>query len=465
MALKDKRAEIYGYIQDHQEFIKHNKKLFDIYQGNLLPYVQHVLSSSLTPEYYTKMEHRIVPINVLTRVMDKLAKVYATTPMRIASSDEEILKQYEDLFFFDAKMNRADEYANLFKGYALEPFIDEGVPGLRVLPYDRFLVKTLNPVNPEEVNVFIKFMGKKSVKGSKCEEEREVFFVYTDDEFDAFDEELEDFAPALMENEGENPVGRIPFMYGNRSKDGLIPVTDTDIMQMVLIIAVLLSDLGGSVLFSCFSIVFGIDVNFENITKSPNAFWSLKSDPKSDKTPELGTIKSDADVDKVLRYIKDIFILWLETKGVKVGSVGEINNSNMASGVAKIVDQMDTFEIRKVSIQHFKAEEKEFWDLMRDMHNHWIDSGQLSEVGKLPDDWEVTTIFDEPKPLIDRMTYVNTIKLEVDSGFLDRKSAIKALYPDLGESDLDERLKAIDDDQTVNIGVTDDQEGRQGDIE
>lgn len=449
---------ILSYIDAQKSYLEHNHVVFDIYEGNLLPYVAKVLQDSLSDNYYEKIKSRIIPINVLRKIVDKLAKVYATAPMRF-SDQQESVDFYEEQMKVNKYFNIADEFSYLFKGYALEPFMHKGVPRLRTLPFDKFLVMSDDHVDPLNPTVFIKFIGKRKVDRGESKkgetEDKEIYFLYTDEEFLAVDEDGKTYGPAMVDNDGVNPFGVIPFMYGSRSNHSLLPTQDTDLLAMSHFIPVTMTDLAGSILFQCFTIIYGIDVDAKDMTMSPNAFWSIKSDPQSDKQPQLGTIKPEADVDKVIRFVMTGFTLWLESIGVKVGSVGNINGENLASGVAKIIDNMDTFETRLVAIKWFQEDERKFWDLMKVMNNKWVEMGELPGQPLLPDDFKVNVIHDEPQPLLDREKEVRTKKLEVDSSFLDQRTAIMELYPDLSDEEVEERLVAVKENRELVISLED----------
>lgn len=451
--LKDRIQEILDYINDNSVYTEHNKELIDIFEGNLKPYVEQSLRSCLSEEYYTKIKDRIIVINILKRYIDKVSKVYALTPVRTIkegnSTDAKLLKEYEEIFDINVKMNDADEYSNLFKGYTLKPFIVQGEePSLRVVPFDRFLVMNDTAEDPLKKDVYIEFMGERLIRfedrrkanGYK-EEMREVYYIYTDEEFLAIDHMGKEYEPAMVMIENyENPYGFIPSFYGNRAKLDILPTQDTDILNITKIIPVLLSDLSGAILFQCFSILYGIDVDSENLVMSPNGFWSFKSDKTSDKTPQIGVIKPQADIDKVLNFIMQVFTFWLETKGVKVGNVGNIDASTAASGIAKIIDEMDTTEIKKLSIKSFKADEKKFWKLMSKVHNHWVDQGLVLNKPRFSEEFSIEINFDEPKVVIDREKEVRTISLEVTSGFCYPEKAITKLYPDADQKEVAKHL-------------------------
>jgi len=244
-------------------------------------------------------------------------------------------------------------------------------------------------------------------------------------------------------------------MYGNRGKNQLVPTQDTDTLSLTKVIPVFLSDLSGTVMYQCFSIIYGVDINMENCTMSPNAMWSLKSDMISEAKPVIGTLKPEADIDKVMKYIMDVFVLWLDTKGIKAGSIGDISAGNLASGIAKAIDEADATSMIKKSMKAFTYEEAEFWQTLKKMHNYWVDSGELKGKSRFSEDFAVSIEFDDPIPMMDREKEFTTIKAEVDAGYEIIENALKKLYPRLGEKELQERINHYEEWSSQTIEVED----------
>lgn len=458
MALIDETKFLKEYIESHKNYISYNVQLFDIYEGNLKPYVDAILQSSLSQNYYKQIKERVYPINILKRIIDKMSKSYMKKPRREASSNQDILEFYEDVLMFNQNMNSADEFVNLFKGYALEPYIVNGTPSLRVLPFDRFLVESDYIVDQTIMTKFYKYIGKyrKMVRGQ--EKEIDVWFIYTDEEFLAMDEEgyiVDEFMRDNQGNElaGENPLGFIPFYYGNRSKYKILPTQDTDTLALAKLLPVQFSDLAGTILFQCFSILYGIDVDSENMVMSPNAFWSMKSDPQSDKVPQVGTITPSADVNKVLDFIREVFSVWMESRGIRVGSLGKTDGTFNLSGISKLIDEMDTYEAVNKQIEWFKRDEFNYWSLQGKMHNYWLESGQLTGFSRLPDNWEVYTEFEQAKPIVDRSEMIDNIIKEKNAGFISKETAIKKLYPDWSEYDIYKEINKAEKEMLDGMGI------------
>jgi len=440
--LRDRRKEIIEYVKANADFINTNNEALNIYEGNLLPYVDKILQTSLSANYYNSIKDRVLPINILQRFIDKVSVTYAKSPSRISEDarEQEFVDFYREALDIDQSGYIADAYSNLFKGFAWEPYIDKnGKPAIRELPFNSFLVMSDSSVNPEEETVFIKLMGKKGES-----EDSMLLHVYTDQEFDAFYMSGTEATEYLIDNEGINVIGVIPFVYGKRQKNRLLPVLDSDMLKISKAIPVMLSDAAGAQMFQCFSILFGVDVNFDNAKMSPNVIWSLKSDRESDKTPQVGTIKPEADTQKVIDFVMTIFTLWLETKGIRVGSMGQISGTNSASGIAKMIDELDVYEIIKKQQEWFEKDESELWNVkLPKIHNYWIKSGMVnpSKVpGLMPDELEIEVEFEDPKPLKSRKEEIEEIKAEIELGTMTMEQAIKLLHPEYDDVKIQETL-------------------------
>jgi len=245
---------------------------------------------------------------------------------------------------------------------------------------------------------------------------------------------------------------------------------------MIKMFPVLFTDLGGAIMYQCFTIMYGIDIDATDIKMSPNAFWDLKSLKASDKTPSVGTINPTAQVEKVLSFISQIMGAWAESKSIKIGNIGKIDGDNITSGVSKIVDQMDTFEVRKKNIPFFRKEEKELWYLLALMNNHWIKSREIdltlyptAMVNPVTVKKTFGIDFEPPRPMENRSDVVNTQVSEFKNRFTTRKRAIEKINPELDDTEVEELIKEIDledgfdenepdDDNNNNDEVDDEQE-------
>lgn len=436
--LQDKRKEIIEYVKKHRDFIKHNETVLDIYQGNLLKYVLESMRTSLSPQYFSAIRDRVLPINVLQRYIDKVSTAYQKAPTRTGQDDAQTgyAHEWAELLELNVSGGIADAYANMFKGFAWEPYVNkDGKPALRELSFDRFLVMSDSEVNPEEETIFIKFMGCKNNTDDGV-----LLHVYTNEEFDAFYMDGTSAPEYLTENGGVNLVGTIPFVYGKRQKNTLIPVSDSDILAISKAIPLMISDAAGAQMFQAFTVLWAIDVDLKDLKLSPNAIWDIKSDRSSDKNPQIGSVKPEADTDKVVQFVVNMFVLWLETKGVRVGSIGNIDGGNAASGIAKIVDEMDVNSIRSKSMKWFKRDEEELFNrVLPKLSRYWVQAGmvQASEIPSLIEAPVITVEFAEPEPMQSRAALIADIKAELDMETMTQEQAIAKLHPDMSQEDID----------------------------
>lgn len=461
VSLRDRIDELVEYIKDNDAYLEHNDEALEIYEGDLEDKVREIMQNSLSPDYFKMIDDRLLPINFLPRIIDKMAQVYSNAPKRTCD-EQQFVDNYSKWFDINAEMGLSDEYANLFKGYALEPYISSnGKPSLRSIPFNQFLVLSDDEIDKKNPTVFIKFMGtyekktyeKKGVTTEESISEVPYFIAYSKDEIMAFDMEGDELVEITAPTEGLNPIGRIPFVYGNRSKERLLPTQDTDLLQMIKMFPVFFSDLGGAVMFQCFTILYGININTDGIKMAPNAFWDLKSDGESDQKPEVGTIKPEADVEKVLSFVASIFSAWAESKSIRVNSIGKESAESFASGVSKAIDEMDTFMVRKKNIPFFKKEERDLWYLMALMNNYWLETDQIDlslyEAKKV----DVLTViksfvieFEPPRPVENRNDVVNTQVTEINNRFTSRKRAIEKINPELSETEVEVLIQEIDEE-------------------
>lgn len=451
MALKEQIPFLMDYMKNQRDLLAHNNTLFNIFEGDLLTYVLEDLKKQLSPKAYEQITHRVAPINILKKMIDKLSKIYATSPNRDIGeieSDKDLLQEYEKAFEINTNMTLANEFFNLFKTCLIEPYLDtDGTPKLRTIPSDRFAVFSDDLVDPQRPTHVIKFMGKYKDKS--------IFYLYTDSEFlivDEFGEIQTDRMTEINNPEGINIYGKIPCVYVNRSRHCLTPLPDTDTLRMAKLIPVLLSDLNYAVMYQSFSVIWTIDANTENLVQAPNALWNIKSDATSDKTPQIGSLKPTVDIDQVVGFIKDQISLWFTTRSIKPGAIGQMSPDEIASGVSKIIDQADTSEDRQKQIPYFVNAEEALWDLIINyMHPVWMSDKTFQLVGTFSPGAKVEVDFPAQKPMLDQSkTIVDMISLKRD-GLITKEMALKNIFPDLPEEQIDEMLKELASENTVEI--------------
>lgn len=444
-------------IQSYGPYLRNNAELIDIFEGNLLPYLDKELKEQLNPQSYIFARQRVMPINVLPKIIDKLTNIYQTSVIREVQDgtdqDQELVDWYVEKMKLNQNMNCSNELFNLCKNTLLYPYVDKGLPYLRVILNDRFVVSSANQMNPQEATDVVICHGKKM--------DQELYWVFGVDGFYAVkadgSRDLEEML-RIGNPAGINPYGVLPFVYTADSKYKLMPTQDTDISRVVKTLPVMLTDLNLAAMFQSFSIIYGIDIDDENIKMVPNAFWRLKSDPHSDKKPEIGSIKPQVDFDQVLNLIQSELAMWLGSRGIRSSTIGNLQPEGFASGISKVIDEMDTFEARQKQVTTYARVEESLWDLILNyLHPVWVRMGVIDNRRLPTAGVKVKTTFAVQLPMQSRGQIVRDLKDEVAAGFTTRQRAIQTLNPDYTDGDVAELMGEIE--QERNNGMAADNPG------
>jgi len=466
MALKDDIPQLVAHVQSQASLIRHNADIFDIYEGNLKPHVECALQAQLSMDSFSQAQHRIAPINVLTKIIDKLSTIYQESPTRNvedegSESDSELLKWYEETLRINPMFNISNEFSNLFKNNLIQPFVaEDGIPKLRIIPSDSFTVYSDNLIDPTRPTHVITYMGKRAKAVGSDTKTVDIWHVYTDSEFLIVDSEGEVQGQEMARLQGPaadgvNIYGRIPFVYVNKSTNLLIPKPDSDIKAMTILIPVLISDLNYAAMFQTFSIIYTINAMLpEGARMAPNAHWPLQAETDADGAkPEIGTIKPNVDITETLNLIQSELAMWLNTKGIRPGAgIGNLDQESFASGISKMIDESDTFEARNKQVNLYKDVEAEFWELLLDyMHPVWSAGGLVENRALFSPNARVITNFAPQVPLMRRGELVKDLKEEVSAGFATRMDAIRTLNPRLTDNEIDDKIEEIDGERVMEL--------------
>lgn len=441
-------------VREQARTLQAHYKTLDILEGNLEPYVEKSLARVLSPRVLVYALERLVPINIMPRYVDKLTSIYQTGVIREVmngqDADKELLGWYEKKLNINSVMHYSNRLYNACRSTLIHPYATEKGPALRIIPNDRFCVWSDDETNPTKPTGVILMAGKDA-------QGREIFWVYTADEFYIIrgDETIDVQSMAEMGIEdGINPYGALPFVYVNSSQLRLVPVPDIDTLKMTEYVPTALTDLNLAAMFSAFSMTYIKDGNIENPTYAPNALWFLKADDP-EKEVQIGTIKPEVDYQEVLNLIQSELSMWLGSKGIKSGSVGNLTVESAASGIAKMIDEADTFDVRQAQTLQFGQAEHELWDLiLHKMHPIWITQNLVDNRQLFSASAEVATKFSVIPVGTQRVQLIQEQRDEYAAGFTTRKRAIAALNPQLTSQQVDELLEEItgiyDDDDSEN---------------
>ena len=472
--------ELIQYVKTQQRNqVIYERKVLDIFEGGLQKYVEDSIRTEYSANTAATAIERIAPINILPKVIDKISAVYTHGVTRISTDKNEIddglIGFYEKAYTLDSKMNMANQLVNLFQYLALEPYIDNGEPKLRILPPTDFTVYSDSFINTTDPTVFIKYMGQiqptnepsTDTDGRSLRNANEVvddialFIFYSTTEIIAVDAQgaiRHDVMAAMGNPEGINPLGRIPFVYVNTSEFTLVPAPRQDRLTMPILIPKLLTDLNYAIKFQSHAILYSVDLNMEGLQNAPDAVWELQS-TSPENTGSLNTIKPEVDVEKVLSLISSTMSMWLESLGVKSAGIGGISTESAQSGIAKAIDESDSTNIRNDQKKVFAGVEGDLWDLTADLNAHWIATGELQDSTGFSEDFDPVVIFEDAAVLVDEKVRLETLKMKLESGFTTQRRAIAEANPEMSAEEVTELMAEIATEKAERVAMATDMFG------
>lgn len=437
----DKKEE---RIEDHKRWLFFHGKTKDII-------IDSLSKEFKKPETIDELITRIVPLNIMKKIITKLAGIYVESPQREASdgneSDNELIENLEDSMQMNILMKEGNQYFKLFKRNLIELYVDkQGRPRARNIPRHCYEAYSFDPVSPEYPTVIVKI-----VKDSNKKEEQ-LLTIWTDEQHIECNGKGEIFINQ-MNPDMINPYGCLPFVYINESSTSISPLCDDDLLNVSIAIPVVLTDLLYACRFQCWAIIYTIGA-VGDIPVNPNSVIGLQYDENGQK-PEIGTIKPSVDSEKIIQLVTNILSILLTTKNLSAGTIkSTINVNDVLSGISKMLDNAENVEDKKDQQAFFYAAERDMWNkLARFMLPYWRSVGMLNEKvnREFSSVFEVSVTFREPKVMISEQEALEISSKKLDLKLTTRKIELQKLYPDYTEDEIDKLLVDIDKENSSTI--------------
>jgi hypothetical protein len=84
------------------------------------------------------------------------------------------------------------------------------------------------------------------------------------------------------------------------------------------------------------------------------------------------------------------------------------------------------------------------------MHNYWVKSGQVKETRTFSDNLKISIQFPDQQPIQTESDRIDEAKQLLDAGLINKRQAIKKVYPHLDEKTLDAWVEALEGAPTFN---------------
>lgn len=456
MKITGKMLADYAEIFNSNERQKRRKLFYDMhlmYSGGGRPLIEAKIRQEFKEsDAVTELSGRLVTLNIMKKVIDKSAGVYVEAPSRVVvdenASDTELLEMYEDATRINMAQKESNRHIKMFKRCLKKFYADEkGRPRILVKPahsYEVFNLGNQDPVSPDMIIELIQ---------EATDPKDQVLHWWSDESFWITDGKgqvkMEDMA-GLM-NAGINPVGSLPFEYLVDSSNELDPIVEDDLLHLCISIPIVITDLFFALKYQCWSIIYTVNAEGQNISMNPASVLNLKSDPGTDV--KIGQIKPEVDSDKVIKLVEFVINLMLSSKGLSTGTLATGQSpADTVSGVSKMMDNAEVVSDKKDQQDLFLVDETNVWEkLSQKMIPFWRSKRLLNFKfnRQFSEAFVVAVVFKEPKALLSEKerTEINILKME--KGIKTRKSVIQDDNPDWTDDQVDEYIQEIDEESAA----------------
>lgn len=462
------KLEIINSDESKKQKVEEYEK-FLVYNGKIKGLLERAIKKEFKkPETLQELFNRLLPLNIARKIIDRLSKVYEAAPVREpvdkSEFDKEILENLEDML----DINRIGKLANrdfkLFKKVLIEIYIDDfGFPRLRTLPAHTYYPFSDSLVNPTIPSTIFKVIQQNT------DPRKSIYQVWSDDTFvvvDGTGEIRREYMLALNNPDGINPYETLPFIYIVDSQIDIEPIQDDDLVAVSLVVPIILTDVAFAIKFQAWSLIYTIGYD-SDLPSGPNSVIHLPYGPDNQK-PEIGHLKTDVNIDGVLKYVESIVSMLLSSKGLRSNAIStNLTPENAASGVAKMIDSAELIEERKEQYSLFYRFEHEMWTkLSKILLPYWNETGKLNKSfnNLFSDVFDVSIQFQEPKVMESDREKIEIAKMRMEAGLSTKLMELKNIYPDKTEPELlamEEEIEA--NSQRNRISISEEIEGINGD--
>jgi arsenate reductase-like glutaredoxin family protein len=427
------------------------KTLSELYEGAIRKHVEYRIKSEIKDKKeQEEIASRILEIEIVKRIVDKLAKAYKDNPVRrlcdATPIDEEMFEWYLENINFDELGRTIDKNYNNYKEALVQCIfhLKSQKPRVKIWEPSEYIAVTDDTQDISNATIFVTHFGK-------SEDNEEMLFCVTEEEV-----WIQNIRGDLLKNEmsdrgnvdGNNLYGRIPFVYANRSKTETMPYPDESMISVATLIPMLCGDINYAIKYMSYAIIYGINVKEEMVRRGPNAFFNLiPFDPESPNKPEVGVLKPDIDIQEVFNGIMQQLQLWLNSRGISASVLG-YNSTNISSGLSKMIDEADVSAMISQNQEVYRNMERSIFDfIMHYGHNLWKMNNPEIPQGSFSPECYVEVNFPKVEVIKSRDEIIKEVKEELSIGLTSKKRAIKRLNPNMSDDEIEELLEEINEEK------------------
>lgn len=486
--VKDIVAEIRGKAEVDRRALA--KKRIDIYKDGGKAFLIEQIRREFDEDALKEM--RLVPLNLLKKVVNKLAGVYKKPPSRktTAPADQALLDYYTKELDFNVVMSKLNRYLVLCSNAALyiRPHKNElkanVVPNYQysLVPYAQDQCKAgavvfsaftqAGRVTPDSgqssatgVESYSQTSSTKSqgdlvASNEKSSQDSAPFLVFwTDEQHFTTDGEGQVLVAEGVEPEHQaiNPIDELSVVLVARDRDNEVWAKQgEDLIDGTIALQMGWTDVMTIAKHQGFSL---LTITSAEKPKSINlgvnrAIWN-KQTPDG-KAASVAYVTAQSNLEAYKGLLTELLGLVLSTNEVTPGSVtGSASPQSFTSGFHALIAASDALGAIEADKPIMLKAEREAWELIAKWHNWMFDQNMLEDearaLGKFTPKFDLSVSFADVKPIESEDDVIKRIKSLKDLGLVTRLDMIKMRYPDMNDDQAKAKLKEIDDESQQRL--------------
>lgn len=466
------------------------KKRHEVFKDKTVKYVLKKLENEgLSKDTLQLMSNRASNISICRKIIMKKAKCYNDGVMRETGKDADLNQKVSYLAMmlgFDEKKKKADRYLQLLKNcmsWFIPEHVGEGkfIIRMKVMgswQYDAVEnVKNMdsplaiilsdfsssaqastfrsgpNQVTGNDASATVTGPQAIALGGEVTKTDEPDCFIFWSDKYHFTCNRKGEIIPQLTPDDNLNPIGMIPGVAMAKDRDDSFWATGgEDLVDGSILVNTLLTDMF-SIQFmqgwGQFVITGSKGCIPETMAGGPHRAITMTYDNKKGQAkPEVTVVNSNPPITSWMATVEQYVALLLSTNNLSPRVVaGKLDASNMASGIALMIERSDSSEdVTDAQADMARGERKE-WRIYTAWHNRYHASNSLDAefalVGKLPQDIDVTAKFTPAGEVVTEKERLENMKLKKDLGLVRQVELLMAENPGMTEEEAEQKLLKI----------------------
>lgn len=242
-----------------------------------------------------------------------------------------------------------------------------------------------------------------------------------------------------MHGDGMNPIKRMPFVELAKDQDGEYwGEGGDDLTEAAILINLLITDLasilsnqgyGQPVLIEEANTGSSQNAQKEEVPIGPRELIRIKV-PQGSSVGDYKLVSTDVPADSWIKLIELYVALTLTTNNLSPRNIsGKLDAVNIASGIAKMIDESESTEDLTEAQQYYAEKESEFWEIVF----AWLDvlkgterlDDALAKATSPPDGFQITPYYKQQGVVLSEQEKLDLIKKRKEIGLTLFKDLIQ----------------------------------------